>query len=282
MDWEARKPEMEALGWSWALVDLALRSADPLVGSRLAREALANHEGCSGAYLILGREKLYSDPEEAARLCARGVEVAEEMLSAPLRDLYAFAKGEFYHLPDAKRYVEARGALARCLREAAGVEEISESLRLERRSLAVEHAQSVLVMDAYDHLNIAHTLIDWLIEDDGEEEAQDLLQRFPCACVHHAYCEALLMFRRFGGRDQRTSRALGSAFRSNPEVPLFLLGRRELPCGDRRISGSGTEPENFDIYGEAGGYAAGSIEQWKSSPGALRWVEVSATENGLL
>lgn len=266
MDFREMPPALEQRRRAWVLTDQGLCSTDPAERKRLGREALEIHEDCSGAYLLLAEERLRSEPEEAVGLCERAVEAAERSLDASLDSWREASEGEFFHIPATKRYVEAVNALAHSLR-AAGA-----------RDAAIERAYEVLELDSADHLGISHALLDWLVEQERDEEGWELIQRLPCPCPHHAYSRALLSFRAFGRRDRRAAWALRMALDNNARVPPYLTGERRIPRAPAR--GSGGDP--FDKDTEAAGYARGCRYLWSATPGALGWLEDLSTDRDLL
>lgn len=139
-------------------------------------------------------------------------------------------------------------------------------------------------------MGVGHTLlVSFLIrgEEGDDELAREISGAQVCGCPYHLYSRALLSYRldpvhrgdgpeaseRPPGESQEEPDALlREALVANPWVPLYLLGRREVPddpptaeevLADGRLSGETA----------AGAYASVALAPWHETPGAVQWLE---------
>lgn len=216
---------------------------------RLAREALAICPDCADAYVLLAEETAQS-LQEAAALYEQGVRAAERALG---KDIFREEAGHFWSIISTRPYMRARAGLAQCL------------WMMGERTQAIEHFEDLLRLDAHDHLGLRHALIHCLIEDNRDQEAVNLLDRYPeDKSATWAYSHALLHFRQ-SGEIKESEQSLRQALDVNPYVPFYLLGLWELP--DELPTTISVGDENEAII-----YAVESWRSWEKTPGALEWL----------
>ena len=105
----------------------------------------------------------------------------------------------------------------------------------------------------------------WLLQLDMDDDLDQLLNRYPDdAAATWAYTHALASFRR-NGPGRTATAALKRALRSNPYVPPYLLGEKQLPGLAPELIGLGDEREALD-------YVFGALSSWQQTPGALEWL----------
>jgi hypothetical protein len=213
----------------------------------LAREALEIWPDCADAYNLLARRA--PDPESAARLFALGVAAGERALGPAA---FAEAAGHFWEVLETRPYMRARQGLAESLVEMKCLAE------------AAEHFGELLRLNPGDNQGVRHSLVNVLIVMDRDEEALELLGRYPDdrqALLE--YPRALLRFRREGD-SLGARRALKQALQSNRFVPGLLLRVRDLPPPSPYFSPGREE--------EAALYCVLSLETWTGTAGALGWL----------
>jgi tetratricopeptide (TPR) repeat protein len=236
------------------LVHQAYRTDDPARVARLARQALEVWPDCADAYVLLAEQT--RGPKEALDLYARGLEAAARDLG---ESAFRIGVGHFWSALPTRPYMRARLGLAQML------------WVLGRRIEAVEHYNELLRLNPDDNQGVRYLLASALIELGHDEWLADLLARYQedsSACW--PYSAALLAFRREGD-SARSRRLLAAAKRANPHVPDFLTGRETFPSVMPDGVGRGDRNEAVD-------YAAGFLNGWRGTPGAVEWLRRSESK----
>ena len=209
----------------------------------LARKALTLSPDCADAYVLLAEAT--RDPREAQALYEHGVEAGERALGPrPFKE----DVGHFWGIIETRPYMRARQGLAEVL------------WVLGKRQDAIGHATDLLRLNPGDNQGIRYLLANWLLAEGEDDALERLLTAYPDeGSAVWAYTRALWTFRRKGAGAGAT-RALKAALRTNPHVPFYLFGLRELPG----YIGMGDESE-------AVSYVAEAITSWVDTAGALDW-----------
>ena len=218
-------------------------------GVALARKALSICPDCADAYVLLAQESADS-LQQARDLFAQGVAAGERALG---QEGFRECEGHFWGFVETRPYMRARQGLAQCL------------WLLGEREAAVADYQEMLRLNPNDNQGIRYILAACLLELGRNRELMELLGRFkdePTAVWE--YTRALVDFRSRGG-SRRGDRLLRAAFKVNPCVPPFLLGKRRLPRRLPAYIGFGDEDEAVAYVVEFG-------EGWMATPGALPWL----------
>jgi tetratricopeptide (TPR) repeat protein len=158
---------------------------------------------------------------------------------------------------ETRPYMRARLALAECLWD------------LGRKDEALGHLRELMRLNPSDNQGVRYILLQCLLESGADEELGELLDRYgrdPSPAI--AYTRALWQFRR-EGRGKISEAALAEALRANPHVPAYLLKRKALPARVPAEAAIGS-PE------EAEAYAAGALEVWHQTLGAVEWLASKA------
>ena len=230
--------------------DLA-EQAFEAVGRRrvaLARQALAIWPGCVDALILLAGYE--PDPESSVAMYSRAMEVAERAFD-PL--LFETRAGDFWEIPEARPYLQARFGLAEALWDTDRWEE------------AVAHLEELLRLDDLDHLGARRHLVDKLLLLDRDREAARLLDACPDESLAHSlYTRTLLAFRREGDSPGARN-CLTLALAHNRFVPEYLLTDEFPPLPATPLFRPGDRSEAF-LYGVS------SCEVWDCTPGALDWL----------
>lgn len=227
---------------------------DPRERVRLAKAALEISRDCADAYVLLAEETAHAD-NEALFLYRQGVEAGERALG---KEIFENCVGHFWGILETRPYMRARQGLAECLWHGGQREE------------AVAHWLDMLRLNPNDNQGVRYTLVPKLLELGHDEAAAALLTKYEESFfATWAYSAAILAYRRQG--DSAEARALlARAFKSNPHVPLFLLGKKKIP---RELP----EYMSFGDENEAIEYAVKSRNVWKMTPGALDWLAAQFT-----
>ncbi len=213
----------------------------------LARKALTLSPDCADAYVLLAEAT--RDPREAQALYEHGVEAGERALGPrPFKE----DVGHFWGIIETRPYMRARQGLAEVL------------WVLGKRQDAIGHATDLLRLNPGDNQGIRYLLANWLLAEGEDDALERLLTAYPDeGSAVWAYTRALWTFRRKGAGAGAT-RALKAALRTNPHVPFYLFGLRELPEELPGYIGMGDESE-------AVSYVAEAITSWVDTAGALDW-----------
>ncbi len=220
---------------------------------RLARKALSISEDCADAYVLLAEESARSI-DKAKELYEAGVRAGERALGEAAFREY---RGSFWGVLETRPYMRAREGLALCL------------WRLNQRAEAIGHYQEMLRLNPGDNQGIRYTLLPFLLEEEKDKEAEQLLKRYPDdAAATWLYTGALLAFRR-AGAGRVANRRLKEALEFNPHVPDYLLGRRRMPRQLPPYIGLGEKEEAAHYVSLAG-------HLWIQQDGALDWLRQAA------
>ena len=235
------------------LVAMAYRADDPARVIDLARKALAVWPDCTDAYVLLAEQT--PGPKEALDLYAQGVEAAARDLGEVA---FRVGVGHFWSALPTRPYMRARLGVAQTL------------WVLGRRVETVEHYHELLRLNPTDNQGVRYLLASALIELGRDEALADLLSRYSDGSACWAYSAALLTFRR-GGDTTSSRRLLAAAKRANPHVPDFLTGRETFPSEMPDGVGRGDRDEAID-------YAAGFLNGWRATSGAIEWLRRSESK----
>ena len=216
---------------------------------RLARKALRISPDCADAYVLLAEETARS-LEEVRDLYEQGVKAGERALGP---EAFKEFEGDFWGVLETRPYMRARAGLAQVL------------WFLGERRQAVEHLQDMLRLNPDDNQGLRYLLMGWLLRLNDDQALGKLLRRYKeDYSAEWLYTNALHLYRREGA-SRKSSRALRKALEQNRFVPLYLLGRRKMP---KELP----EYISFGDESEAASYAAGSVDAWRETEGALAWL----------
>jgi tetratricopeptide (TPR) repeat protein len=234
----------------------ALDTDDPQRRVDLAEEALQITEDCADAYVLLAEETA-EDAEEARELYEAGVRSGERALG---EEIFTEEAGNFWGILETRPYMRAREGLA------------SSLWVLGEREQALSHYRQILELNPNDNQGVRYELAGCLLEEGLDEELGELLGQYEDeASAYWLYTRALWKFRTEGAGEPAT-RELEEATRTNPYVPLYLLGRRSfLAQGLPGLIGLGDESE-------AVSYFARALPEWLRTPGAVEWVRENTDE----
>lgn len=214
----------------------------------LARRALELSADCADAYLLISQEG--ATAAEAIALLREGVAAGERALG---KRAFKDDVGHFWGLLETRPYMRVRAALAQLLWDQGQHDD------------AIAHYRDLLRLNPNDNQGLRYVLMDLLLERGLDDEAAELLGRYPDDCAAAwAYAAALLAYRR-DGDNEKTRDVLAAAKQSNPHVPAYLLGKKKVPKRLPDYMGMGDESE-------AVVYASTGAEGWRRTAGALDWL----------
>lgn len=237
----ARTPAQEAQDLAYDAMEATGR-----LRVTLARRAVVLSPDCADAWIVLGGATGDSD----ARLAHYDRAVAAG--ARTIGEAFDTLAGEFWAHLETRPYMRARLALAQTL--------------LERGDIAasLEHHRELLRLNPNDNQGVRYLLLPLLFEQDLDEEAGGLLERYAGDIqAIWPYGLALWHFRR-DGDSTRADEALTRALEANLHVAEYLLDPQSAP-----FIGS-----HFALGGaEEGAYAAETLmEAFARTPGALDWL----------
>ena len=224
--------------------------------AKLARQALEISPDCADAYVLLAEETART-PQEARALYEQGMRAGERALGP---HVFEEDVGHFWGLMETRPYMRAREGLAHML------------WLLGEKRQAIEHLTDMLRLNPGDNQGVRYTLANWLLSEGDDDALGKLLSQYKDdVMAGWVYSHALSRFRREGA-STRANAALKKAIQANRFVPLYLLGRKKLPRQVPDYIGVGDENEAID-------YAAGAIESWAKSSGALDWLATNLAKS---
>jgi tetratricopeptide (TPR) repeat protein len=237
----------------------AFDTDDPQRRVDLAEEALKISEDCADAYVLLAEETA-EDAQEARELYEAGVRAGERALG---EEIFTMEAGNFWGILQTRPYMRAREGLANSL------------WVLGEREQALSHYRRILELNPNDNQGVRYELAGCLLEEGLDEELGELLGQYEDeASAYWLYTRALWRFRMEGGSEQATTE-LEEATATNPYVPLYLLGRKNLLAqGLPELIGLGDESE-------AVSYFARALPEWLKTPGAEEWLRENTDEHFL-
>jgi tetratricopeptide (TPR) repeat protein len=215
----------------------------------LAKDALAPCPDCADAYVLLAEHA--RNRKQALRLYEQGLVAGERALGP---EPFRTGLGRFWGLLETRPYMRARLGLAHSLWTAG------------RREEAVQHLQDMLRLNPGDNQGVRSTLAGFLLFLDRDDDLAQLLQQYADeASATWAYTKALLGFRKHGDTPE-ARRLLKEARKTNKHVPAYLLGEKFPPAEPPGSYSPGDENEALNYLGS---FLAG----WKSTPGAVAWLQ---------
>lgn len=215
----------------------------------LARRALEMCPDCADAYAI--RAEHSADREEELRLWREAVSAGERAVGP---ERFEDEEAPFWGDVRTRPFMRALEGLAEACKRRGLLEE------------AIRHYQRLLRLNPNDNQGVRDPLAGLLLRAGDDAELQALVKRY----AHDMeptllFADVLRRFRR-AGDEADSRRALSHAIDSNPFVPDLLLGRVPQPP----TLPSSYSPGSPDEAALCADYLA---EAWKSTPGALEWLE---------
>lgn len=222
----------------------------------IAHKALKESENCADAYVLLAEEEADS-LKHSFEYFQKGVDAGERALG---QKFFLENTGNFWVLLETRPYMRALEGKASCL------------WKLKRKKESLKAYQEMLHLNPNDNQGIRYVLVDLLLSLNREADLEKLVRQYKgdCSAVW-LFTEALLGFRK-SGASTIANRKLIKALKENQHVANFLIGKKRIP-GRLPVSLSwGEESEAVD-------YAANHLNYWRSTPGAIEWLQHHLTED---
>lgn len=221
----------------------------------LAHKAIKESEDCADAYVLLAEEEADS-LKHSFEYFQKGVDAGQRALG---REFFSENTGYFWGLLETRPYMRALEGKANCL------------WQLKRKDEALNTYEEMLYLNPNDNQGIRYVLVDLLLSLNREAELENLVLQYKGDwSAVWLYTEALLSFRKRGA-SKMANRKLMKALEENQHVADYLIGKKRIP-GRLPVSISyGEESEAVD-------YAANHLNYWRSTPGAVEWLQRQLTE----
>lgn len=212
----------------------------------LVRKALRLSLYCADAYNVFAEYNMFS--EERMELYEQGVKMGRLALG----DLFFEENaGYFWGLIETRPYMRALAGLTGCL------------WKNGQRQEAISNCRELLRLNPNDNQGIRYHLINYLLVEEMNNDAEELLSNYKEATCFMQYSETLLAFR--SNRARKAAESLRNAIESNRYVPAYLLGAKPVPYAVPDDYTWGSEEEAMI-------YASVALQAWKTTPSALTWL----------
>jgi len=229
-------------GLAQELMHQAYNLDDPDQQADLAQKAMALDPAAVDPYILLA--ELAPATKEALRLYEQGVAVGQRALGVGSLNT---------DTPEAWSFLRARRGVAFSL------------WLLGRRDEAITQAGELLRLDPNDFPGLRYTVLGWLLSQDRDADAVQLLARYPDdESAAWTYTRVLVSFRQHGDTPE-TLKRFKRARKSNKHVPGYLLGDKEPPedMPDHYVPGAPSEAVQ---------YVGGFLAAWRGTAGALDFL----------
>ena len=222
----------------------------------LAEKALSISPICADAYVLLAQHAEDGSDRELD-LLRQGVDAGAKALGKAGFDEYA---GEFWGFLETRPYMRARFGLARTLWLRGALDE------------AIDHLRDMLRLNPNDNQGARYSLAALLIEAGRDKDLAALLEAYPeDDMAAWTWTAALAAFRK--GGDSKESRAqVARAQASNPYVPAYVLGTKQIPKHLPPYYSPGEDDEALF-------YALDFRTGWTNTPGAIDWLKAQIPES---
>ncbi len=221
----------------------------------IAREALEISPLCVDAYALLARD-VAKTAREQITFYRQAIAAGKEALG---EDAFKDDVGMFWGLIETRPYMRALHALASILWDSGNNTE------------SIDMLQEMLRLNPNDNQGVRYELLDRLIENSRDREANDLVKAYKndgASCW--AFGRVLLQFRKTGD-SAKTRTLLKKAMDCNPFAAAYLSGAKSMP---RKLPGFyGMGDENEAIAFALTGKAA-----WAATEGAAAWLKLQAPQ----
>lgn len=230
------------------LIYQAYEETSPKRRAEIARQALKISPDCADAYSILAETE--RSPEKALALFEQGMAAGERAIGA---EGFREMEGHFWSATETRPYMRASENVAEL------------AWMLGQRPRAIEIFERMLQLNPNDNQGVRYRLVCCYLEEGDDKAAIKLLKKYKGdAAATWGYSQALVIFRAKGpGPD--ADKAFAIAYKHNPHVPAYLLGKKHMPLLPPEYIGFGDTNEAVD-------YVSSSRHIWNQTPGALDWL----------
>ena len=214
----------------------------------LAEKAIEIYPDCADAYVMLAEETA-DHLFEAIELYRKGVEAGARTIG---KRHFEEIKGHFWGYIETRPYMRAKAGLAGCLWEGGHFDE------------ALKHYREMIELNPSDNQGIRYIIAGCLLYLGLDDELENLLGKYDEVSCEWLYTKALFTFKKNGDAIDSLG-LLRSAIKANMFVPIYLLGKKEMPEILPDMYSFGSEDEAM-VYVERNG----SI--WRKIKGSMTWL----------
>ncbi|MDU5111571.1 MAG: DUF6398 domain-containing protein [Clostridium sp.] len=233
------------------IVKRALKEKNYNKKVKIAKEALRKSDKCSEAYIILSNDKTLKN-EEKINLLNKAARFTEEVIG---KDNISKLKSKDLNLDIVKAYIKVKYEIAKLL------------WSNNERNKAITELKLILKIDEKDELVVRGTLLTWLIIEDKDEEALDLISKYSSdSLIDIRFSKVLLLFK--SNNLQDAERALRIANAYNENVIKYIIKLNRLPKDISDIKGNSKEEVAIRYYEK-------SKEAWDNINGLVSFIRDS-------
>lgn len=233
------------------IVKRALKEKNYNKKVKIAKEALRKSDKCAEAYIILSNDKALKN-EEKIELLNKAASFTEEIIG---KENITKLKSKDLNLDIVKAYIKVKYEVAKLL------------WNNNERDKAIGELKLILKIDEKDELVVRGTLLTWLIIEDKDEEALELISKYSSDnLIDIRFSKVLLLFK--SNNLQDAERALRIANAYNENVINYIIKLNRLPKDINEIKGNSKEEVAIRYYEK-------SKEAWDTINGVVDFIKES-------
>lgn len=233
------------------IVKRALKEKNYNKKVKIAKEALRKSNKCAEAYIILSNDKALKK-EDKIELLNKALSFTEEVIG---KDNITKLKSKDLNLDIVKAYIKVKYEVAKLL------------WGNNERDKAISELKSILKIDEKDELVVRGTLLTWLIIEDKDEEALELISKYSSDnLIDIRFSKVLLLFK--SNNLQDAERALRIANAYNENVINYIIKLNRLPKDISEIKGNSKDEVAIRYYEK-------SREAWDNIDGVVGFIKDS-------
>lgn len=233
------------------IVKRALKEKNYNKKVKIAKEALRKSNKCAEAYIILSNDKALKN-EEKIELLNKAASFTEEIIG---KENITKLKSKDLNVDIVKAYIKVKYEVAKLL------------WNNNERDKAIGELKLILKIDEKDELVVRGTLLTWLIIEDKDEEALELISKYSSDnLIDIRFSKVLLLFK--SNNLQDAERALRIANAYNENVINYIIKLNRLPKDISEIKGNSKEEVAIRYYEK-------SKEAWDNINGVVGFIKDS-------
>ena len=233
------------------IVKRALKEKNYNKKVKIAKEALRKSNKCAEAYIILSNDKALKN-EDKIELLNKAASFTEEVIG---KENITKLKSKDLNLDIVKAYIKVKYEVAKLL------------WSNNERDKAISELKLILKIDEKDELVVRGTLLTWLIIEDRDEEALELISKYSSDnLIDIRFSKVLLLFK--SNNLQDAERALRIANAYNENVINYIIKLNRLPKDINEIKGNSKEEVAIRYYEK-------SKEAWDNINGVVGFIKDS-------
>lgn len=231
------------------IVKRALKEKNYNKKVKIAKEALRKSNKCAEAYIILSNDKALKN-EEKIELLNKAASFTEEIIG---KENITKLKSKDLNVDIVKAYIKVKYEVAKLL------------WNNNERDKAIGELKLILKIDEKDELVVRGTLLTWLIIEDKDEEALELISKYSSDnLIDIRFSKVLLLFK--SNNLQDAERALRIANAYNENVINYIIKLNRLPKDISEIKGNSKEEVAIRYYEK-------SKEAWDNINGVVGFIK---------